>query len=151
LRTSRALIAGAIAAATFALPVVAAAPASAAAGPVSSYCATVMRNAAYTNEQTAWCRVQQWTGHRTVGGGYVSEGPYQGPIDGIPGPNSWKAFQIYLSIHAGYTGPTDGVPGVNTYKAVQRLAQKGGYTGPVDGILGPNTWAGVARFVLTKI
>ncbi|MBD7952452.1 MULTISPECIES: peptidoglycan-binding domain-containing protein [Oerskovia] len=147
----RTLVAGTVALATFALPVVAAAPASAAAGPVSSYCSTVMRNSAYTNEQTAWCRVQQWTGHRTVGGGYIAEGPYQGPIDGIPGVNSWRAFQQYLKLSVGYSGPIDGIPGPNTYRAVQLLAQKGGYTGPVDGVLGPNTWAGVARYVLTKI
>lgn len=137
--------------ATLALPVAVAAPAAAGAGPVSSYCSTVMRNGSYTSEQTAWCRIQQWTGHRSEGGGYISNGPYEGPIDGIPGVNSWRAFQKYLQIHVGYNGPIDGIPGPNTYRSVQLLAQRGGYTGPIDGAPGPNTWAGVARYVLTKI
>jgi peptidoglycan hydrolase-like protein with peptidoglycan-binding domain len=49
--------------------------------------------------------------------------------------------------HWGYGGPIDGVPGPNTWAAVQRLAAAHGYTGPVDGVMGPNSWRGFARFL----
>jgi peptidoglycan hydrolase-like protein with peptidoglycan-binding domain len=49
--------------------------------------------------------------------------------------------------HWGYTGPVDGVPGTNTWAAVQRLAAAHGYTGPIDGAMGPNSWRGFARFL----
>ena len=49
---------------------------------------------------------------------------------------------------AGYAGPIDGVPGPNTWKALQRIAQRGGYAGPVDGVPGPNTYAGLAALLL---
>jgi peptidoglycan hydrolase-like protein with peptidoglycan-binding domain len=44
-------------------------------------------------------------------------------------------------------GPIDGVPGTNTYKVLQSLASRGGYTGPIDGIPGPNTYAGLANLL----
>ncbi|GAA1655546.1 peptidoglycan DD-metalloendopeptidase family protein [Catellatospora bangladeshensis] len=69
-------------------------------------------------------------------------GGYFGPVDGVPGVNTWKGVQTVVRGY-GYTGPIDGVPGANTYAALQRLAQKGGYTGPVDGALGPNSWKGI--------
>ncbi|MFF3854604.1 peptidoglycan DD-metalloendopeptidase family protein [Micromonospora sp. NPDC002575] len=71
---------------------------------------------------------------------------YTGPIDGVPGVNTYAALQRAMRGY-GYTGPIDGVPGVNTWKAVQRLASGWGYTGPVDGVMGPNSWRGFARFL----
>jgi peptidoglycan hydrolase-like protein with peptidoglycan-binding domain len=49
---------------------------------------------------------------------------------------------------AGYSGPVDGVAGPNTWKALQRIAKRGGYAGPIDGIPGPNTSAGLAALLL---
>jgi lysozyme family protein len=69
-------------------------------------------------------------------------GGYTGPMDGVPGTNTWLGAQQVLAGY-GYTGPIDGIPGGNTYAAMQRLAQKGGYTGPVDGALGVNSWKGL--------
>ena len=71
---------------------------------------------------------------------------YTGPIDGVPGVNTYAALQRAMRNY-GYTGPIDGVPGVNTWKAVQRLASGWGYTGPIDGVMGPNSWRGFARFL----
>lgn len=71
---------------------------------------------------------------------------YTGPIDGVPGTNTYAALQRAMRGY-GYTGPIDGVPGVNTWKAVQRLAAGYGYTGPIDGVMGPNSWRGFARFL----
>lgn len=65
--------------------------------------------------------------------------------DGVPGPIMWKRTQNWLRIEQGYTGPIDGVPGVNTYAALQRGVRAYGYTGPIDGVMGPNSWAGVQR------
>ncbi|WP_306747830.1 GH25 family lysozyme [Saccharothrix yanglingensis] len=84
-----------------------------------------------------WQRAQNWL---------TEEGGYTGPVDGVPGVNTYAALQRALRAH-GYTGPVDGVPGVNTYKAWQRLASGWDYTGPVDGVMGPNSWRGVARFL----
>lgn len=69
-------------------------------------------------------------------------GGYTGPVDGVPGVNTWLGVQ-QVTRGYGYTGPIDGAPGTNTYAAMQRLAQKGGYTGPVDGALGVNSWKGI--------
>lgn len=69
-------------------------------------------------------------------------GGYFGPVDGVPGVNTWKGVQTVVRGY-GYTGPIDGAPGTYTYMALQRLAQKGGYTGPIDGALGPNSWKGI--------
>lgn len=38
--------------------------------------------------------------------------------DGIPGPIFWQRAQHWLALDAGYTGPIDGVPGPNTYRAI---------------------------------
>ncbi|WP_406388236.1 peptidoglycan DD-metalloendopeptidase family protein [Streptomyces sp. NBC_00887] len=65
--------------------------------------------------------------------------------DGIPGPIMWKRTQNWLRIESGYTGPIDGVPGTNTYAALQRNMRNWGYTGPIDGVMGPNSWAAVQR------
>jgi len=58
-----------------------------------------------------------------------------------------------LRAYYGYTGPIDGIPGPNTYKAMQRMAAEtwiGRYTGPIDGIMGPNSWRGFANAVHTR-
>ncbi|MER5896837.1 peptidoglycan-binding domain-containing protein, partial [Streptomyces sp. NPDC001876] len=65
--------------------------------------------------------------------------------DGVPGPVMWKRTQNWLRIESGYTGPIDGVPGANTYAALQRNMRNWGYTGPIDGVMGPNSWAAVQR------
>ena len=68
------------------------------------------------------------------------------PVDGIPGPNTWKGIQTTVRRYGYYHGPVDGVPGPNTYRGMQMYARDGGgYTGPVDGVLGPNSWAGFVR------
>ncbi|MFI1224519.1 MULTISPECIES: peptidoglycan DD-metalloendopeptidase family protein [unclassified Streptomyces] len=84
-----------------------------------------------------WRRAQNWL--RITSG-------YTGPIDGVPGPNTYAALQRGVR-GWGYTGPIDGVPGANTWAAVQRLAATHGYTGPIDGAMGPNSWRGFARFL----
>ncbi|OLF08368.1 peptidase M23 [Actinophytocola xinjiangensis] len=84
-----------------------------------------------------WKRTQNWL--------RIEQG-YTGPIDGVPGVNTYAALQRAMRGY-GYTGPIDGVPGVNTWAAVQRLAARWGYTGPIDGVMGPNSWRGFARFV----
>ena len=71
---------------------------------------------------------------------------YTGPIDGVPGTNTYAALQRAMRGY-GYTGPIDGAPGINTWRAVQRLASGYGYTGPIDGVMGPNSWRGFARFI----
>ena len=84
-----------------------------------------------------WKRAQNWL--------RVEHG-YTGPIDGVPGVNTYAALQRGVRAY-GYTGPIDGVPGVNTWAAVQRLAARWGYTGPIDGVMGPNSWRGFSRFL----
>lgn len=84
-----------------------------------------------------WQRAQNWLS---------KEWSYTGPVDGVPGVNTYSALQRAMREY-GYTGPVDGVPGVNTWSAVQRLGTGWGYTGPVDGVMGPNSWRAFARFL----
>lgn len=64
------------------------------------------------------------------------------------GPNSWKGLQVWLrDANYGYSGPIDGIPGPNTYAAMQRMAQQQGYQGAVDGVMGPNSWRFFAQSV----
>jgi len=71
-----------------------------------------------------------------------ARGRYNGPDDGIWGPNTIKGIQI-TAANVGYTGGADGIPGPNTCYYVQLYAQKfGSYTGPLDKVLGPNGWMG---------
>jgi GH25 family lysozyme M1 (1,4-beta-N-acetylmuramidase) len=84
-----------------------------------------------------WQRAQNWL---------RLEAGYTGPIDGVPGVNTYAAMQRALRAY-GYTGPVDGVPGTRTWAAAQRLAAGWGYTGPIDGVMGPNSWRGFARFL----
>lgn len=46
-----------------------------------------------------------------------------GAIDGLLGPESWKAFQRTLAAHWGYTGPIDGIAGPETLAAIKRAAE----------------------------
>lgn len=84
-----------------------------------------------------WKRTQNWL--------RIEQG-YTGPIDGVPGTNTYAALQRGVRGY-GYTGPIDGVMGPNSWAGVQRLASRWGYTGPIDGVMGPNSWRGFARFV----
>jgi len=73
--------------------------------------------------------------------------PAVASIDGLLGPNSWKAFQRELKTYWGYTGAIDGIPGTNTVKALQRMLKTyWGYTGAIDGIAGSGTQAAFQRF-----
>lgn len=89
-----------------------------------------------TREQ--WVVIQKWL---------AILGRYDGPIDGVPGPNTWKGIQITLTKYGYYSGPIDGIPGYNTARGMQMYGRDGGgYGGPIDGDLGPNSWIGfVAR------
>ncbi|WP_369267244.1 peptidoglycan-binding domain-containing protein [Streptomyces harbinensis] len=67
---------------------------------------------------------------------------YNGPIDGLLGTESWKAFQRLLQARYGYTGAIDGIVGPGTISALQRaLEQHYDYAGGIDGIAGPETTA----------
>jgi hypothetical protein len=72
---------------------------------------------------------------------------YTEAIDGSSDAQTWAAVQTGLAPY-GYGGPANGLPGVNTYRAFQTLARdRGGYTGPINGVLGPNSFRGFARFL----
>ena len=73
-----------------------------------------------------------------------TQGLYTGPIDGVFGPNSWKAVQTFLTNQKVKIDHIDGVPDAETNSGLQTYAKNGGYTGPVDGVLGPKSWAGFA-------
>ncbi|HEY9290368.1 MAG TPA: peptidoglycan-binding domain-containing protein [Microlunatus sp.] len=71
---------------------------------------------------------------------------YQGAIDGLLGPQSWKAMQTCLRPW-GYKGAIDGIVGGGTVSALQRLLKANGfYSGAIDGIAGPQTKAGFKKF-----
>lgn len=129
--------------ATLVTPFVSSAP-SVAASSITPYCQSVLHTLQTSETQAMWCQIQ-W-GPATMNG----EG-YNGPADGVPGPNTWKGLQLFLSRYFGYTGPIDGIPGTNTYKAMQRMAAKGGYTGAIDGVLGPNSWRGFGMYLYSLI
>jgi hypothetical protein len=64
---------------------------------------------------------------------------YAGAIDGIPGPQTYKALQKSV-VPFGYSGALDGMPGTNTYKGVQRrLVARADYEGRIDGQWGAQT------------
>ncbi|MGP4014100.1 peptidoglycan-binding domain-containing protein [Streptomyces sp. 4N124] len=72
---------------------------------------------------------------------------YPGPLDGLLGTESWKAFQRYLMQDWQYPGPIDGDPGPNTKMALQRMLMEWyDYPGPIDGKWGPNSEAAFKRF-----
>jgi murein DD-endopeptidase len=74
---------------------------------------------------------------------------YVGPVDGVPGKNTYVAVQRWLSKVGGYTGTLDGVPGLRTWAALQRFLRGHGYAGAVDGIPGKLTWMAFQRFLNT--
>jgi peptidoglycan hydrolase-like protein with peptidoglycan-binding domain len=87
------------------------------------------------------------TDQATVQQAMKAKGLYAGAIDGVFGPQSWKAVQTFLKQQGLYGGAIDGVPGSLTYKGFQTYAKKGGYNGPIDGVLGALSWAGFAKAV----
>lgn len=91
-----------------------------------------------------WDFGQQYADQARIQQALANRGRYDGPVDGVWGPNTIKGIQTTCA-NVGYTGPIDGIPGPNTCYFVQVYAQKfGDYTGPVDKVLGPNSWAGFA-------
>ncbi len=71
---------------------------------------------------------------------------YTGPVDGVMGPNSWKAVQRYMDHHGWYDGPIDGNPGAETRKGLQRWAKaRGGYDGPISGTTERDAYKALAR------
>ena len=91
-----------------------------------------------------WDFGQQYADKARIQAALKARGRYDGPVDGVWGPNSIKGIQTTCA-NVGYTGPIDGIPGPNTCYYVQVYAQKfGDYTGPVDKVLGPNSWNGFA-------
>lgn len=67
-------------------------------------------------------------------------------IDGIFGPDSWKAMQQMLKWFHGYDGALDGIPGPKTIVALQDwLKEDWGYTGRLDGVAGTGTQAAFGR------
>lgn len=82
--------------------------------------------------------VQQWL-KRSWG--------FTGRVDGLLGPDSWRAFQRCLRANWGYTGAVDGLVGTDTVAALQRmLAARYGYTGPIGGVADEATRAAFKRF-----
>lgn len=73
---------------------------------------------------------------------------YTAVIDGSPGIQTIAALQRFLKAHYGYNFRIDGVAGKETYKALQRfLKAKWGYQYAIDGIAGAYTWMAFQRFV----
>lgn len=74
---------------------------------------------------------------------------YTGLIDGIPGPQTIKAFQNFLARGGFAPGLIDSVWGAATGKAAQRwLRARWKYTGPIDNIWGSGSrasWAEAER------
>lgn len=109
---------------------------------VSPATANAARQAAYDNlglSTTQARYVQCWLMDSGAG--------YPGPLDGLLGTESWKAFQRYLAQDWQYPGPIDGDPGPNTKRALQRMLMEWfGYPGPIDGLWGPNSIAAFRRF-----
>lgn len=71
---------------------------------------------------------------------------YSGPIDGVMGPNSWKAASAQLARGGYYDAPAlYGWESADVVKALQRwAAAHGRYSGPIDGVWGPNSYRGAA-------
>lgn len=82
--------------------------------------------------------VEDWKKFQTL---LARDHGYSGAIDGVPGPNTYKAVQRSVQPY-GYAGAIDGIPGTNTYKGVQkRLVARADYEGRIDGVWGPQTIA----------
>lgn len=81
-------------------------------------------------------------------------GLYDGVVDGIPGPKTWRGIQTVLKTNGLYSGPIDGIPGPLTYRGVQEYGKKNGNYAPpgvIDGILGPLSWAGFYQTLVEDI
>ncbi len=77
---------------------------------------------------------------------FAAQHDYTGPIDGAPGPFTWRGVQRELT-DMGYAVDISGTPDAATYAAIQSVASLYGYSGPIDGVPGPNTYRGFARFL----
>ncbi|KQO63567.1 hypothetical protein [Curtobacterium sp. Leaf261] len=71
---------------------------------------------------------------------------YQGPIDGVMGPNSWIGVSAQLAKGGYYRAPAlYGWESTEVVRALQRWAAANGrYSGPIDGVWGPNSYRGAA-------
>jgi hypothetical protein len=102
-------------------------------------------------DKVVWCQMQAGPAHAWYnvqapqGGGFV----YDYLANGIPGPNTWKGLQSYLSVDWGYRGPINGIPGPNTYNAIIRAGNSTGQYGtqPQDGSLSAVDWRSFAYLV----
>ncbi|MGL4173087.1 MAG: peptidoglycan-binding domain-containing protein [Actinomycetota bacterium] len=125
------------------------------AGGFSPFCMDVV-NAAKASEayfdtlaypsQEMWCLIQYGVGSQTpmhLPAAIQNPRVYTGPVDGIPGINTWKSIQENMKLFAYYEGPVDGIPGPNTYKSMQTFAAYyfgTRYEGPIDGVMGYYSW-----------
>jgi peptidoglycan hydrolase-like protein with peptidoglycan-binding domain len=81
-------------------------------------------------------------------------GLYDGIVDGIVGPKTWRGIQTVLKTNGLYSGPIDGVPGPLTYTGLQKYGQKNGNYAPpgvIDGVVGPLSWAGFYQTLVEDI
>lgn len=80
--------------------------------------------------------------------GPATDGGYNGPADGVLGPNSWKGIQQFLKNNGWYSGPVDGAPGPNTYNGLIKWGNTSTYppngVRPLDGSLNDADWQNVA-------
>lgn len=104
-----------------------------------------------TADKIVWCQIQAGPANdpnnvnAPQGGGFV----YNYLANGIPGPNTWKGLQSYLSTDWGYRGPINGIPGPNTYNAIIRAGNWSAALGvqPQDGSLSTTDWRNFAYHI----
>lgn len=120
-------------------------PASAAYSSITSYCSDHL----YTNTQlqtppnaALYCQMQAF------GGSWYG---YTGRVTGVMNVNSWKAMQTYLKRRWKYEGVINGIPGPLTYKAMQRAGNASGWYYPekipLDGAMSTRDWRAWAYHV----
>lgn len=74
-----------------------------------------------------------------------ARGRYDGPVDGVGGPETAKGIQRTITAGGGYSGPIDGALGRNSALSVQRYGQRwGDYVGPIDGDPRLYSWSAFA-------
>jgi len=81
-------------------------------------------------------------------------GLYDGAVDGVVGPKTWRGIQTVIQQNGLYSGPVDGVPGPATHRGMQQYGQKNGNYAPpgvIDGVLGPLSWAGFYQTLIEDI
>lgn len=81
-------------------------------------------------------------------------GLYDGAVDGVTGPKTWRGIQTLIQQNYLYSGAVDGVPGPMTYRGMQQYGQKNGNYAPpgvIDGVLGPLSWAGFLQTLVEDI